>query len=250
MKRALLQNTCLVKNHLRWVLSQSRVRLTDSKKRSYCQIRIHLIIRSIVLILLTTNLYGQAPVTDVGAGIQREALWTQEKEILSNINWYNILIRALNGDIKGLTGEMLGIDQKMLQSLETVSSIIKDYQRIRQTREMLGKITDIYTGKLPRLIQDQNFTAQQASVIVQSFDLILDDSRQLVTNVLGSITKDKSFLMDDKQRYDTINGIYTDVRKHYGTICYLYNKLLYASYLKSFESKKLESFAFYYTLYQ
>jgi len=216
----------------------------------YLNLKIHLIILPLTLILLTMKGYGQAPVTDVGAGIQREVLWTQEKEILSNINWYNILIRALNGDIKGLTGELLGIDQKMMESLETVSALIKDYQRIRQTREMLGKITDIYTGKLPRLIQDQNFTPQQAAVIVQSFDLILDDSRQLVTNVLGAITRDKSFLMDDKQRYDTINGIYTEVRKHYGTICYLYNKLLYASYLKSFGSNKLESFAFYYTLYQ
>jgi len=216
----------------------------------YLIMKIHLIILPVTLILLAMKGYGQAPVTDVGAGIQRESLWTQEKEILSNINWYNILIRALNGDIKGLTGELLGIDQKMMESLETVSALIKDYQRIRQTREMLGKITDIYTGKLPRLIQDQNFTPQQAAVIVQSFDLILDDSRQLVTNVLGAITKDKSFLMDDKQRYDTINGIYTEVRKHYGTICYLYNKLLYASYLKSFGSNKLESFAFYYTLYQ
>jgi len=137
-----------------------------------------------------------------------------------------------------------------MESLEKVSALIKDYQRIRQTREMLGKITDIYTGKLPRLIQDENFTPQQAAVIVQSFDLILDDSRQLVTSVLGAITKDKSFLMDDKQRYDTINGIYNEVRNHYGTICYLYNKLLYASYQKSFQSNKLESFAFYYTLYQ
>jgi len=219
-------------------------------KTIYFRIKIQLMILPAIVMLLAMNGYSQAPVTDVGAGIQREALWTQEKEILSNINWYNILIKALNGDIKGLTGELLGIDQKMMESLETVSALIKDYQRIRQTREMLGKITDIYTGKLPRLIQDQNFTPQQAAVIVQSFDLILDDSRQLVTNVLGAITRDKSFLMDDKQRYDTINGIYTEVRKHYGTICYLYNKLLYASYLKSFGSNKLESFAFYYTLYQ
>ena len=210
----------------------------------------YLIIIPIILILLSTKVYSQAPVTDVGAGIQREALWAQEKDILSNINWYNILIRALNGDIKGLTGELLGIDQKMMESLEVVSSLIKDYKRIEQTREMLGKIIGIYTSKLPKLIQDQNFTNQQASVIVQSFDLILDDSRQLVTTILTAITKDKTFLMDDKQRYDTINGIYAEVRRHYGTICYLYNKLLYASYQKSLQGDKLESFAFYYTLYQ
>ena len=218
--------------------------------KCYMNLKIHLIIIPVILILRTMNGYGQAAVTDVGAGIQREALWSQEKEILSNINWYNVLIRALNGDIKGLTGELLGIDQKMMESLEKVSALIKDYKRIQQTRDMLGKITGIYTSKLPRLIQDENFTPQQAAVIVQSFDLILDDSRQLVTTILGAITKDKSFLMDDKQRYDTINGIYNEVRKHYGTICYLYNKLLYASYQKSFQSNKLESFAFYYTLYQ
>ena len=212
--------------------------------------KIYLIILPVLVTLLTMKGFGQAPVTDVGAGIQREALWTQEKDILSKINWYNVLIKALSGDIKGLTGELLGIDQKMMESLEKVSALIKDYKRIQQTREMLVKITGIYTSKLPRLIRDENFTPQQAAVIVQSFDLILDDSRQLVTSILSAITRDQTFLMDDKQRYDTINGIYNEVRKHYGTICYLYNKLLYASYMKSFQSDKLESFAFYYTLYQ
>ena len=196
-----------------------------------------------------TNAYAQAPVTDVGAGIQREALWEQEKGILSEINWYNILIKVLNGDIKGLTGELLGIDQQMLESLQKVSSLIKDYKRVKQTKDMLDKIIQVYTEKLPLLVKDGNFTPRQAEAIVQSFDLILDDSRQLTTTVLNAIVKDNLFLMDDKQRYDTINGIYEDVRKHYGTICYLYNKLLHASYQKSFESGQLKSFAFYYSLY-
>ncbi|MBN1337684.1 MAG: hypothetical protein JXA03_00075, partial [Bacteroidales bacterium] len=84
-------------------------------------------IKNLMIILLLSGTClnqskGQTPVTDVGAGIQREALWLQEEGILSKINLYNILIKALNGDIKGLTGEILGIDQKMLESLEKVSS--------------------------------------------------------------------------------------------------------------------------------
>jgi len=193
---------------------------------------------------------AQTPVTDVGAGIQREALWKQEKGILAKINWYNVLIKALNGDIKGLTGEMLGIDQKMLESLEKVSALIKDYKRVQETKRMLDKVMDIYTKKLPLLIQDENFTNEQAVVIVQSFDLILDDSRQLVNTILKTILKDNLLMMDDKQRYDTINGVYMSVKQHYGTICYLYNKLLYASYLRSYESKNLEGFAMYYSLYK
>lgn len=208
-----------------------------------------------IMLLATNSLFNpfrttaQTPVTDVGAGIQREALWEQEKGILSEINWYNVLIKVLNGDIKGLTSELVGIDQKKLESLQKVSYLIKDYKRIKETREMLQKIIQVYTEKLPKLVQDENFTTQQAAVIVQSFDLILDDSRQLTTTILNTIVEDNLFMMDDKQRYDTINGIYQDVRKHYGTICYLYNKLMYASFQKSFESDKLESFAYYYTLY-
>lgn len=200
-------------------------------------------------ILPTGTIFAQAEVTDVGAGIQREALWLEEKGILAEISWYNVLIKILNGDIKGLTAELVGIDEKKLKSLQKVSSLIKDYKRIKQTKDMLEKIIQVYTEKLPKLVQDENFTPEQASVIVQSFDLILDDAKQLITTILKTIVQDDLFMMDDKQRYDTINGIYEDVRKHYGTICYLHNKLLYASYLKSFESGKLESFAYYYTLY-
>lgn len=202
------------------------------------------------LSIYTTNrTFAQAPVTDVGAGIQREALWEQEKEILSEINWYNVLIKVLNGDIKGLTQELVGIDKKKLESLQKVSYLIKDYKRIKQTKEMLDKIIYIYTTKLPLLVQDENFTTRQAAVIVESFDLVLDDSRQLVTTILNTIVKDDLFMMDDKQRYDAINGIYTDVKKHYGTICYLYNKLAWASYQRSFNTGQIEQFAFYYTLY-
>jgi hypothetical protein len=210
-----------------------------------------ILVIAFLFILTSRNTFAQtaAPVSDVGAGIQREALWQQEKGILSEINWYNVLIKILNGDIKGLTAELVGIDEKKLASLQKVSYLIKDYKRIKQTKEMLDKIIYIYTTKVPKLVQDENFTLQQAGVIVQSFDLILDDSRQLTSSILNSIVKDDLFMMDDKQRYDTINGIYEDVRKHYGTICYLYNKLMYASYQKSFDSDKLESFAYYYTLY-
>ncbi|WP_321345161.1 hypothetical protein [uncultured Draconibacterium sp.] len=206
----------------------------------------------ILTILLAANAgrsTAQTPVTDVGAGIQREALWTQEEGILSKINLYNILIKALNGDIKGLTGEILGIDQKMLESLEKVSLLIKDYKRIQETKDILQQIIAIYTQKVPLLVQDGNFTTQQAAAIVQSFDLILDDSKALVTSILNIIVKDNLFMMDDKQRYDAINGIYLSVKQHYGTICYLHNKLLYASYLKSHDSGTLEGFAMYYSLY-
>jgi hypothetical protein len=210
-----------------------------------------LIIGMVVLFntLIPKNSTAQTPVTDVGAGIQREALWDQEKGILSEINWYNVLIKILNGDIKGLTSELVGIDQKKLASLQKVSYLIKDYKRIKQTKEMLDKIIYIYTTKLPLLVQDENFTTRQAAVIVESFDLVLDDSRQLVTTILNTIVEDDLFMMDDKQRYDTINGIYTDVKKHYGTICYLYNKLAWASYQRSFNTGQIEKFAFYYTLY-
>ena len=212
-------------------------------------------IRTIVFALVLCGCFfpsytnAQAPVTDVGAGIQREALWEQEKGILSEINWYNVLIKILNGDIKGLTAELVGIDEKKLESLQKVSYLIKDYKRIKQTKEMLDKIIYIYTTKLPLLVQDENFTTRQAAVIVESFDLVLDDSRQLVTSILNTIVEDDLFMMDDKQRYDTINGIYTDVKKHYGTICYLYNKLAWASYQRSFNTGQIEKFAFYYTLY-
>ncbi|BBE16311.1 conjugative transposon protein TraI [Aquipluma nitroreducens] len=200
-------------------------------------------------ILIPKNTFAQAPVTDVGAGIQRETLWEQEKGILSEINWYNVLIKILNGDIKGLTSELVGIDQKKLASLQKVSYLIKDYKRIKQTKEMLDKIIYIYTTKLPLLVEDENFTTRQAAVIVESFDLVLDDSRQLVTTILNTIVEDDLFMMDDKQRYDTINGIYNEVKKHYGTICYLYNKLAWASYQRSFNTGQIEKFAFYYTLY-
>ena len=138
----------------------------------------------------------------------------------------------------------------MLESLEKVSALIKDYKRVEETRDILGNVVDIYTQKLPLLIQDENFSPQQAAAIVESFDMILDDSRKLVTTVLNTILQDNLFMMDDKQRYDTINEIYHSVKQHYGTISYLYNKLLYASYMKSHQSGNLEAFALYYSLYR
>jgi hypothetical protein len=161
---------------------------------------------------VTTN--AQTPVTDVGAGIQRESAMDTGKGILSKINAYNILIKALNGDIKGLTGEMLGIDKEMLESLQKVSALIKDYKRVEETQVILGRIIDVYTKKLPKLVHDENFTPQQVAVIVQSFDIILEDSRQLVTTIMNTILQDNLLMMDDKQRYDTINEVYNSVRNH------------------------------------
>lgn len=203
-----------------------------------------------ILCLQLSSSQAQMAVSDVGAGIQREALWSQERGILNKMNWYNVLIKALNGDIKGLTGDILGIDQQILNSLEMVSGMIKDYQRIKETKDMLDKIVQIYTTKLPVLIRDQHFTPQQAAAILQAFDIILDDSRHLVVGVLESITKDNAFMMNDKQRFDVINGVYNQVRQHYGTLCYLYNKILYASYMDSYYTGDLKQFAYYYSLFE
>ena len=211
--------------------------------------RIILLIAILFTLAVNTS-KAQTPVTDVGAGIQREALWVEEEGILSKINLYNVLIKALNGDIKGLTGEILGIDEKMLESLQKVSYLIKDYKRIQETKDILQKVIGIYTEKVPLLVQDGNFTTQQAAAIVQSFDIILDDSKSLVTSILNIIIKDDFFMMDDKQRYDAINGIYLSVKQHYGTICYLHNKIMYASYMKSRNDNDLEGFAMYYSLYK
>ena len=205
---------------------------------------------AVLLTITVGKTTAQTPVTDVGAGIQREALWTQEEGILSKINLYNVLIKTLSGDIKGLTGEILGIDEKMLESLQKVSYLIKDYKRIQETKDILQKIIAIYTQKVPLLVQDGNFTTQQAAAIVQSFDIVLDDSKSLVTSILNIIIKDDFFMMDDKQRYDAINGIYLSVKQHYGTICYLHNKIMYASYMKSRNDNDLEGFAMYYSLYK
>ena len=157
---------------------------------------------SMMILILTSGLFvreakaqSPIPVTDLGAGIQREFQWTQERGILTKINWYNVLIEALNGDIKGLTGEILGIDQKMLKSLEKVSTLIKDYKRVQETREILSKVVNIYTQKLPQLVQDDNFSPQQAAVIVESFDIILEDSRKLVTTILNSILQGDLFMI-------------------------------------------------------
>jgi hypothetical protein len=40
------------------------------------------------------------------------------------MNWYNLLIRALTDDIKGLTSELLGINHRLLDAVEYVSGLI------------------------------------------------------------------------------------------------------------------------------
>ena len=79
---------------------------------------------------------------------------TGKRNPFQNQTGTNVLIKALSGDIRGLTGEILGIDQKMMESLEKVSALIKDYKRVQETRKMLDKVMDIYTEKLPKLVQD------------------------------------------------------------------------------------------------
>ncbi|MFV0340654.1 MAG: hypothetical protein ACK5MA_08545, partial [Parachlamydiaceae bacterium] len=63
---------------------------TQERKSLKERVTLRLLLSGGMLILLsclhTCPLAAQTPVTDVGAGIQREALWTEEKGILSEIN--------------------------------------------------------------------------------------------------------------------------------------------------------------------
>ena len=122
--------------------------------------------------------------------------------------------------------------KKYYDALKAVNDLVKDARKVQQTILMVGEIGDIYINAYQRMLQDENYTLEELGAIAFGYTKLLEESAGLLLDLKG-IVNASSLSMNDKERLDIIDRVYTSVKRYRNLVSYYTNKNISISYLRA-----------------
>ena len=117
-------------------------------------------------------------------------------------------------------------------ALKSVNDLVKDARKVQQTILMVGEISDIYVNSFQKMLSDPNYSAEELSAIASGYSKLLEESSALVSE-LKTVTTVTSLSMNDKERMDTVERIYNQMKEYKNLVQYYTNKNIAVSYLRA-----------------
>ena len=122
--------------------------------------------------------------------------------------------------------------KKYYDALKSVNNLVKDARKVQQTILMIGDISDIYVNSFQKMLSDPNYSAEELSAIAEGYAKLLEESSELVSE-LKTVTTVTSLSMSDKERMDSVERIYNQVKEYKNLVQYYTNKNISVSYLRA-----------------
>ncbi len=82
------------------------------------------------------------------------------------------------------------------------------------------------------MLQDENYTFEELGAIAFGYTKLLEESAGLLLDLKG-IVNASALSMNDKERLDTIDRVYTSVKRYRNLVRYYTNKNISISYLRA-----------------
>jgi len=116
--------------------------------------------------------------------------------------------------------------------LKAINNLVKDARKVQQTVLLVGDVSDMYVHNFGKMINDPNFTLQELVAIGNGYSALLGESTELLKE-LKQIVTSSSLSLNDKERMDIIDRVYTEVKAYHSLVRYYTNKNISVSYLRS-----------------
>lgn len=105
---------------------------------------------------------------------------------------------------------------------------------------MVGDISDIYVNAYKRMLRDKNFRPSELAAIASGYTKLLAESGESLRE-LKSVAKSGVFSMNDSERIEMIDRIYTTLREYRSLVSYYTQKNISVSYVRARERGDLAS---------
>lgn len=116
--------------------------------------------------------------------------------------------------------------------LRKVNNLVKDARKVQQTILMVGDISDIYVNSYKKMLSDKNFSFEELTAIAFGYSQLLEESAALIKE-LKQIVNPTTLSLNDKERMDVIDRIYSAVSEYRSLASYYTNKNISVSYLRA-----------------
>lgn len=130
--------------------------------------------------------------------------------------------------------------KKYYDALRKVNNLIGDAYKVKECILMVGEISDIYVNAYKRMLRDKNFRPSELAAIASGYTKLLAESGESLRE-LKSVAKSGVFSMNDSERIEMIDRIYTTLREYRSLVSYYTQKNISVSYVRARERGDLAS---------
>lgn len=124
--------------------------------------------------------------------------------------------------------------KKYYDALKKVNNLIGDAYKVKECILMVGDISDIYVNAYRRMLRDPHFRPTELAAIASGYTKLLEQSGESLRE-LKSVAKSNVFSMNDSERIEMINRIYTTLREYRSLVSYYTQKNISVSYVRARE---------------
>ena len=128
--------------------------------------------------------------------------------------------------------------KKYYDALKKINNLIGDAYKVKECILMVGDISDIYVNSYKRMLRDKNFRPSELAAIASGYTKLLEQSGESLRE-LKSVAKSNVFSMNDSERMQMIDRIYTTLREYRSLVSYYTQKNISVSYVRAREKGDL-----------
>ena len=130
--------------------------------------------------------------------------------------------------------------KKYYDALKKVNNLIGDAYKVKECILMVGDISEIYVTSYKKMLSDKNFRPSELAAMASGYAKLLEQSGESLKE-LKSIVKSNVFSMNDHERMQSIDRIYTTLREYRSLVSYYTRKNISVSYVRAREKNNLAS---------
>ena len=130
--------------------------------------------------------------------------------------------------------------KKYYDALRKVNNLIGDAYKVKECILMVGDISDIYVHSYKQMLRDPHFRPSELAAIASGYTKLLEQSGESLKE-LKSVAKSGVFSMNDHERMQAIDRIYTTLREYRSLVSYYTRKNISVSYVRAREKGDLSA---------
>ena len=130
--------------------------------------------------------------------------------------------------------------KKYYDALKKVNNLIGDAYKVKECILMVGDISEIYVTSYKKMLSDKNFRPSELAAMASGYAKLLEQSGESLKE-LKSIVKSGVLSMNDHERMQAIDRIYTTLRENRSLVSYYTRKNISVSYVRAREKNNLAS---------
>ena len=122
--------------------------------------------------------------------------------------------------------------KKYYDALKKVNNLIGDAYKVKECILMVGDISEVYVTSYKKMLSDKNFRPTELAAMASGYTKLLEQSGESLKE-LKSIVKSNVFSMNDHERMQQIDRIYTTLREYRSLVSYYTRKNISVSYVRA-----------------